>query len=160
MVRKYKIGLFFVLSVFPFLRNASIQIAAAEMSPPPCLFFCILFCLSQYRCPQVSQSQAFRTSPLFVSLNWSLSAQGNKRDSPSGSSTYSSLNCLVFFFCLLCFCFYHIMPFLSPPKNEVKHSYFFQNRRHVYIYIDTSIYIYHIYTHSYIHIFIHVMSKN
>lgn len=38
VVRKYKIGLFFVLSVFPFLRNASIQIAAAEMSPPPWFF--------------------------------------------------------------------------------------------------------------------------
>lgn len=39
VVRKYKIGLFFVLWVFPFLRNASIQIAAAEMSSPPCVFF-------------------------------------------------------------------------------------------------------------------------
>ncbi len=38
VVRKYKTGLFFVLWVFPFLRNASIQIAAAEMSPLPCFF--------------------------------------------------------------------------------------------------------------------------
>lgn len=87
----------FVLPVFPFLWNASIQIAAAEMSPP-----------SLFWNTDVLETQAFLVSFIcFVGLKC------------TGLQTWIpvwQLNILVtnffFVFCVFVFCFYHIMPFL------------------------------------------------